>query len=191
MESLKKPTQDHSMYKQQRLRSNPRDSQHYTKSWWVLRRKISGEGARVLPAMVGMTYPSVPLSWCSSLSLSLKLQEGHPANPALRNCPPNNVSLGQPYFLQVMDWPGARWGLSDPVLNARDRMVHGEAVIDAAGMQMPQGKGLSQVDQSSREYSQSQNSENTLSIDTNDDPIERYPIWSQKKLGSNFCFSTY
>lgn len=100
----------------------------------MLRRKISGEGARVLPAMVGMTYPSVPLSWCSSLSLSLKLQEGHPANPALRNCPPNNVSLGQPYFLQVMDWPRARWGLSDPVLNARDRMVHGEAVIDAAGM---------------------------------------------------------
>lgn len=190
MESLTKPTQDHLIYKQQRVRSNPRDSQHYTKSWWVLHRKISGEGARVLPSMVGITYPSSLLSWCSSLSLPLKLP-GHPANPALRNCPPNNVSLGQPYFLQVMDWPGTRWGLSDPVLNARDHMVQGEAAIDAAGMQMPQGKGLSLVDQSSREYLQSQNSENTLSTDTNDDPIERYPIWSQKKLGSNFCFSTY
>ena len=63
--------------------------------------------------MVGMTFTSAPLSWCSSRSLSLKLQEAHPANPALRNCPPDNVSLGQPYFLQAMDWPGARWGLSD------------------------------------------------------------------------------
>ena len=95
------------------MRQNPWDSQHYTKSGWVLRRVISVEAARALPSTVGMTSPSAPLGWYSSLSPSLKSQEGHPANPALRNCPPDNVSLGQPYFLQVTEWPGARWGLSN------------------------------------------------------------------------------
>lgn len=77
---------------------------------------------------------SAPLSWCSSWSLPLTLQEGHPANHALGNCPPDNVSLGQPYFLQVMDWPGAWWGLSYSGPECQGPHGQGEAVIDAAGM---------------------------------------------------------